>query len=586
MNAEVLQDSYDVVICGGGLAGQTLARQLRRAVPGHSILLVDRLNRPLPESAFKVGESSVELGAHYLGEKLGLTDYFNNRHFFKLGLRYFMGDTQGPFHKRPEYGLSCFPQVHSYQIDRGMLENDLRAMNQADGIHLLEGVDIRDVALGSGGQPHIVEVVEPGTAASRKIAARWVVDATGRRRLIQRKLGLGRKRLRTKCSSVWFRYEGRIDISDMVPESEAAWHGRVPGRNRYFSTNHIMNKGYWVWFIPLASGNTSVGIVTSEDVHPFSDYATYPLALEWLRKNEPVVFDFIRDLPPMDFLCMRGYSYGSKQVYSIDRWACVGEAGVFADPFYSPGNDMIGFGNSMATAMIQHDAEGTLTPKLVDAYNRFLLGLNESLTDNIHLAYTLFGHPMATAGKLVWDNAAAWGFLCPLMFNSVFQDPYGKHAQIRAITADFYALTTCMHKMLGDWAKRSKSHLTYDFFNYLSLDFLSAYRSRNLRSGKEMPELLEDARQNMATVEELAQVLFLIAVEDVMPEQLHRFPKDTWLNAWHVGLDPARWEADGLFAPKSAPRDLSPIREQIRSMFRAQSEDSQTDLRQMEPALA
>ena len=102
-----------------------------------------------------------------------------------------------------------------------------------------------------------------------------------------------------------------------------------------------------------------------------------------------------------------------------------------------------------------------------------------------------------------------------------------------------------------------------------------------------MPELLADHQQNMATVEELAQVLFLIAVEDVMPQELHRFPHDTWLNAWHVGLDPERWEADGLFAPKSAPRDLSPIREQIRAMFRTQSEDSQAaDLQPTNHALA
>lgn len=563
------QKAYDVVICGGGLAGQTLARQLKRAVPEQSVLLVDRLSRPLPESSFKVGESSVELGAHYLSEKLGLSDYFNTRHFFKLGLRYFLGDTTGPFHARPEYGLSRFPQVHSYQLDRGLLENDLRAMNEAGGVDMLEGTDVRDVTLGTGGQPHMVDLISADQSTT--VEAKWLVDATGRRRIIQRKLGLEKKGSRKRCSSVWFRLEGRVDIKDMVPASEAEWHARVPDDNRYFSTNHLMAQGYWVWFIPLASGNTSIGIVASEEFHPFDGFSTYPLALEWLKKNEPAVYEFLKDQPPMDFKCMRRYSYSSKQVYSADRWACVGEAGVFSDPFYSPGTDMIGFGNSMVTSMIRHDAEGTLTPELVTAYNRFLIGLNDSLTENIQLGYSLFGHPPAIASKLIWDNVAAWGFLCPQMFNSIYLDPFGKHAQIRAITADFYSLTTRMHKMFSDWAKQNSS-LTFDFLDYLSLDFLTRHRTRNLKSGKEMPELLADHQQNMATAEEVAQVLFLLAVEDTMPEQMYRFGTNPWVNAWRISLDPERWEADGLFAPKSAPRDLGPIREQIRAKFHLKSD--------------
>ena len=58
---------FDVVICGGGLAGLTLARQLRLELPQLSVAVIDRLASPLPEAAFKVGESSIELGTYYLG---------------------------------------------------------------------------------------------------------------------------------------------------------------------------------------------------------------------------------------------------------------------------------------------------------------------------------------------------------------------------------------------------------------------------------------------------------------------------------------------------------------------------------------
>lgn len=65
-------DSVDVAICGGGFAGLTLARQLKREHPGLRVAVIDRLERPLPEAAFKIGESTVELAAYYLRDILGM----------------------------------------------------------------------------------------------------------------------------------------------------------------------------------------------------------------------------------------------------------------------------------------------------------------------------------------------------------------------------------------------------------------------------------------------------------------------------------------------------------------------------------
>ena len=63
--------------------------------------------------------------------------------------------------------------------------------------------------------------------------------------------------------------------------------------------------------------------------------------MAWLRTNEPALYEFIKDEPPLDFLSFKGYSYGSEQVFSRQRWSCVGEAGFFLDPLYSIGNDFI-----------------------------------------------------------------------------------------------------------------------------------------------------------------------------------------------------------------------------------------------------
>lgn len=78
----------DVFVAGGGLAGLTLARQLRRTDPTLRIAVAEKRSLPAPEAAHKVGESSVEIGAHYFEKVLDLSSHLRSGHLEKLGLRY------------------------------------------------------------------------------------------------------------------------------------------------------------------------------------------------------------------------------------------------------------------------------------------------------------------------------------------------------------------------------------------------------------------------------------------------------------------------------------------------------------------
>lgn len=169
---------YDVAIIGAGLAGLTLARQLSLEIPSASVCLIHDKTFPNPLAAHKVGESTVELGAFYLRDTLGLNDYMHETHLSKMGLRFLQTCSDGENYK--ELGIYHFPYHDAFQIDRGLLENDLynfvKPTTDIFEQHRFMDFDRIDEVY------HIRTLHTDGT--ERVIKARWLVDASGRKRCL------------------------------------------------------------------------------------------------------------------------------------------------------------------------------------------------------------------------------------------------------------------------------------------------------------------------------------------------------------------------------------------------------------------
>ena len=437
----------DMVVIGGGLAGMTLALQVLRQRADTTISIIEKSSFPQQEALGKVGESCVELAAHYFENVLGLKEHLDDEQFPKLGLRYFLEHGSDlEIHQRLEIGNNKFAPTPSYQIDRSRFENYLYELLCEQGVEFLTETQVREVEIGDN--QHRVRA--SGANGSIQREARWLIDASGRTGVLRKHLDLGEK-LSHSGTSCWWRLEGEFRIDDW--HDDPAWSENNQGDvARWFSTNHLMGRGYWVWIIPLVSGATSIGIVADPEIHPFSQIHTFDKALAWLDKHETQLANIVRANRDKlnDFSAIKNYSYGCSKVFSPQRWALTGEAGMFIDPFYSPGSDFIALSNSYVCDLVLRDLQGEGINLRADLYNDVFLKFANSTTSTFRGQYEIIGNPLVMPIKVFWDWCFYWHFLARLYFEDKTSD-LRFIANSRTLFERFAVLGDSMQELFKRW---------------------------------------------------------------------------------------------------------------------------------------
>jgi flavin-dependent dehydrogenase len=501
--------TYDVLIAGGGLAGLSLARQLTREAPSLRVFLAEKRAHPVPEAAFKVGESSVEIGAHYFQRVLGLEPHLRDRQLEKFGLRYFFpANGNHRIEDRFELGPSGFPPVPSFQLDRGRFENMLLSANRDAGVDVRDDCRVTDFVLGPS--LHRLEVQSAGRTET--VEGRWLIDASGRGGLIRHRLGLTRP-VGHLANACWFRFPHRLRIDDW--SADPRWQARVPSGERWLSTNHLMGVGYWVWLIPLGSGSTSVGIVVDATIHPYGRLNRFDRALDWLREFEPqcaaVVQAHETDLE--DFLALRGFAYGCSRVYSPDRWTLVGEAGLFTDPFYSPGSDFIAIGNDYTVDLIRRECSGEDVAARVEQYNTTYLRLYDAFLRVYEGQYPIMGNAQVMTAKVAWDNACYWAITALLYFQRRYRQP-DFIASIEPLMRRFFVLHARMQQFLKAWDGIDTSRYGSGFTSVVAPEWLRVLQADLGQPAIDDAALRARLDANFVLLEQFARALQVIARED------------------------------------------------------------------------
>jgi flavin-dependent dehydrogenase len=321
----------DVLIIGAGPAGSMAANLLIKQ--GLSVLILEKERFP----RFSIGESLLPQSIGLL-EEAGMLQavveagfqYKNGAAFAKRGLR-------TDFDFREKFGAGW---GNAYQVERAVFDKVLADEASKTGAEIRFGHEITAIDVGGG----VPRLSVKGPEGAYEVSGRYLLDASGFGRILQRKLGLETPSGFPSRRAVFTHVEDRIALGSF-------------DRNKILVTVHPEHKDVWYWLIPFSNGRCSLGVVADA---PFLDkYLADPTAglkaLHWEDEGLKVLLkDAVWDTPARTIV---GFSANVKSLWG-DGYALLGNAGEFLDPVFSSGVTIAFKSASLAAPLVARQLKG------------------------------------------------------------------------------------------------------------------------------------------------------------------------------------------------------------------------------------
>lgn len=342
---------YDVLVIGAGPAGCSAAT--RTAAAGLKTLLVEKEVFP----RFRIGESLLPRGNALLKET-GVWPKIEAAGFIpKYGASFHTSD--GSADKFVVFANALIPGLEkTFQVERSKFDAILLDHARESGVEVRTATAVRALASDAEGHRATLETFAPaGTAdASSEVTARWVIDASGRDRLLPSELK------RELDPSPFPKRVAIYNHFKNVPRPE----GPVGG-----NTIVVRLADGWFWIIPIDAERTSVGLVTTSESMRASGLA--PAALfERAVADSPKLRELMAGaVSTMSFHVTADYSYFHRNL-AKDRLLLAGDSAGFFDPIFSSGVYMAcNSAKLAANLVIQAQRENRpLTPRECARYAR------------------------------------------------------------------------------------------------------------------------------------------------------------------------------------------------------------------------
>ena len=410
----------DVIVMGGGATGQLAAAYLGKRFPNLKVAVVEgsHKNRPI------VGESLVEVSVDFLFE-LGLGPYLVEKHYPKYGLTYyFKPDIDNPADRTYVVDeIPTAPQILSFQINRFTFDREVRDRNVENGVELIGGT-VTEVDINSGDGLHAV-TVQDTAGGKQTLSARWLVDATGRNRVLAKQLQL-QAAVKEQKSVFWFRL---MNFNPEILSHIRALKKQNRAYVSYFATHHFFGRGNWIWCIPMRSPENvpliSIGITYRKDVYPHGEVRTMEQFLECVGREHPVIVELVRSGTMVDTNYYGSYMWECHQRYSPDRWYIIGDAGDTVDPLYSVGLALSSLQIRQIAAMIQRELMGCDNTEFTKDLDTVLAAFQRSVTRDTTRLYECMGDAYQCHLRVHLAVTKLFHLALPLVMNDYLWDPVG-----------------------------------------------------------------------------------------------------------------------------------------------------------------